>query len=241
MHTRKVQKVSKETYEEIRGFVVKHPDVETAFVAKHYGLCETLINYARRMTWAEFLAFKEERRQQYHQRKRRQAEALAEIEAALEAEQEVQTAPVAPAAPEAEQTQMVMAEAPGMDAVANPDPRDTGPELAEDYTLNDYQQDAARTISAKDKTDMMAHALYGLASEVGELHGIFQKTYQGHQLDPEHIKREMGDILWMLAELATALDWTLGHVARTNIDKLRARYPDGFNAENSLHRRPGDV
>lgn len=217
MHTRKVQKVSKETYEEIRGFVVKHPDVETAFVAKHYGLCETLINYARRMTWTEFLAFKEERRQQYHQRKRRQAEDADRAEEKPEA------------------VQLLLSDAqPEMDDGPDDD-------SASRYTLNAYQHDAARTISATDLEDMVAHALFGMAAEVGELHSLHQKLYQGHPFDRQHAMRELGDILWMLAEYATAMKWDLGEVAEVNIEKLRQRYPDGFNAENSLHRRPGDV
>ncbi len=226
MHARKVWKITKEKYDEIRAFVLKHPDVETAFVAKHYGLCDTMIQYVRRMSWEEFLTFKEEKRKQYHLRKQRQAASLTE---AVEAFGDVS---------EADQTQMVM---PEDLAIENPEKKEPEPVRADDYTLNEYQQDAARTISVRDAREMMTHALYGLASEVGELHGIYQKMYQGHEWNPEHVKRELGDILWMLAEAATAMDWTLGDVARTNIDKLRARYPDGFRAENSLHRRPDDL
>ena len=53
--------------------------------------------------------------------------------------------------------------------------------------------------------------------------------------------KECGDILWMLAELLTAKGYTLDDVARMNIDKLRARYPDGFDTEHSLHRKVNDV
>lgn len=108
--------------------------------------------------------------------------------------------------------------------------------------LNQYQALAARTIN-KTLTDgeKAAHALHGMVSEVGELHGIYQKFYQGHAFDPDHMKKELGDILWMIAEYCTAMGWDLGEVAQLNIDKLRARYPEGFDAEHSLHRKKGDL
>ena len=53
--------------------------------------------------------------------------------------------------------------------------------------------------------------------------------------------KECGDILWMLAELMTTCGYSLDEVAQTNIDKLRARYPDGFDTEHSLHRKVNDV
>ncbi len=65
--------------------------------------------------------------------------------------------------------------------------------------------------------------------------------YQGHAVSDEHLKKEIGDCLWMLAELCTAFGFTLEDVMQLNIDKLRARYPDGFSEEKSLHRAEGDV
>lgn len=117
-------------------------------------------------------------------------------------------------------------------------------------TANEYQVLAARTIS-KSLTSWGAtqHALFGMASEVGELHGIFQKKLQhGYILgldsvdpDAEHVKKEVGDILWFVAEFCTANDWDLEDIMQMNIDKLKARYPDGFSVEKSLHRKEGDI
>ena len=107
------------------------------------------------------------------------------------------------------------------------------------YTIDAYQRDAARTIGAG--YHIIQHSLYGMASEVGELLGMYQKSLQGHTFDADHAKRELGDILWMLAEYATGMGWSLGDVAMTNIDKLIERYPDGFSPERSKHRREGDV
>lgn len=108
---------------------------------------------------------------------------------------------------------------------------------------NEYQKLAMRTCSIpyEQKRDMLMHAVLGLASEAGEVAGIFQKKYQGHKVDPEHLEKELGDCLWMIAEACTALDWSMEDVMRLNIEKLRARYPDGFDTSHSLHRKPGDI
>lgn len=109
-------------------------------------------------------------------------------------------------------------------------------------TMNNYQILAARTINPELYPEQqLHHALHGMAGEVGEIHSLFQKTYQGHEIDPEHLKKELGDLLWMLAEACTAMNWSLDDVAQANIAKLRTRYPDGFSAEKSLHRKEGDV
>lgn len=109
-------------------------------------------------------------------------------------------------------------------------------------TMNEYQAAAARTIN-KSLNGMQteAHALHGLAAEVGEIHGIYQKFYQGHGIDEDHLKKEFGDCLWMIAEFCTAQGWKLDDIAALNIAKLLERYPEGFNAESSLHRKEGDI
>ena len=103
--------------------------------------------------------------------------------------------------------------------------------------MHSYQLAAARTIN-KDLApkSVEAHALHLMAAEVGEIHGIYQKIYQGHVIDPEELKKELGDLLWGIAELCTALDWELDKIAAMNIEKLRKRYPNGFEAARSVHR-----
>lgn len=109
-------------------------------------------------------------------------------------------------------------------------------------TLNEYQELAARTINPElTASQQVRHALFGIASETGELLGLWQKAMQGHDINDEHMLKECGDILWMLAELLTATGYTLDDVAHMNIDKLRARYPDGFDTEHSLHRGADDI
>lgn len=112
----------------------------------------------------------------------------------------------------------------------------------EPLEFSDYQRLAARTINLDlTREQMIHHALFGMCSEVGELHALFQKQYQGHNIDEEHMKKELSDILWFMAEFCSANCWSLNEIAQMNIDKLRARYPDGFDADHSLHRAEGDV
>ena len=108
--------------------------------------------------------------------------------------------------------------------------------------IDEYQRLAARTIAkGLSREDVERHALYGLAGEVGEVLSLFQKELQGHELDHEHLKHELGDVLWMASELATAEGWLLSGVALENVEKLMKRYPEGFESERSLHRAPGDI
>lgn len=107
---------------------------------------------------------------------------------------------------------------------------------------NEYQKLAARTINKKlYPEDLEFHALFGMVSEVGEIYGIFQKTYQGHGFDSNHVRKELGDLLWFIAEYCTVMDWNLGDVMQENIDKLKQRYPDGFGEGLSLNRDPEDI
>ena len=116
-------------------------------------------------------------------------------------------------------------------------------EGASGMTGNEYQKLAMRTCSfnGNEKRSMLNHAVFGLTSEAGEVAGILQKEYQGHYFDPDHIEKELGDCLWMIAEACSALGFDMDDVMRKNIDKLKKRYPEGFSVERSLHREDGDI
>ena len=82
----------------------------------------------------------------------------------------------------------------------------------------------------------------GLCGESGEAIDIVKKWLaQGHELDKEHLKKELGDIAWYLAEAATALDISLDEILQANIVKLQKRYLEGFDKEKSLIRLKGDL
>lgn len=109
-------------------------------------------------------------------------------------------------------------------------------------TGNEYQKLAARTINKSLAFDEQKfHALHGMVGEIGEIHSIYQKMHQGHTFEVDHVKREFGDLLWFIAEYCTAKGWLLDDIMRMNIDKLKERYPEGFDADKSLHRAEEDI
>lgn len=108
--------------------------------------------------------------------------------------------------------------------------------------MNEYQLAAQRTSNTYTSQSKIHNGLLGLFGEGGECADIFKKcVFQGHEFDREHMAKELGDVLWYVAEVASGLDMTLEEIARLNIAKLKARYPDGFDPDKSLHRAAGDV
>ncbi len=118
-------------------------------------------------------------------------------------------------------------------------------------TPNEYQKEALRTESPipwiwhrrKNGTFRLLQGLMGLNGEAGEAIDILKKyLFQGHTpLDREHLAKELGDVAWYLAVSADALGYTLEEILQMNVDKLRVRYPNGFEAERSIHRKEGDL
>ena len=104
--------------------------------------------------------------------------------------------------------------------------------------VNEYQKEAMTLLNpAIPQKDVLLNALMGLCGESGEAIDLVKKhLHQGHELDREKLKKELGDIAWYLAEAATALDADLDDILAGNIDKLRRRYPEGFDADKSIHR-----
>jgi NTP pyrophosphatase (non-canonical NTP hydrolase) len=84
---------------------------------------------------------------------------------------------------------------------------------------------------------VLINGVMGLCGEAGEAIDIVKKHLaQGHELDREALIKELGDIAWYLAETAYALEVPLEEVLQRNIDKLKSRYPEGFDPEKSIHR-----
>ena len=102
----------------------------------------------------------------------------------------------------------------------------------------DIQQDA-------DVPRLLTAAL-GLTAESGEFTEVVKKIIlQGKPYNEEnifHMKRELGDICWYIAQACMALDTTFDELIEMNVDKLKARYPGGeFDVHKSENRKEGDL
>ena len=109
-------------------------------------------------------------------------------------------------------------------------------------TINEYQKLAMTTLNpALSEKEVLLNGVMGLCGESGEAIDLVKKyLMQGHDLDKAHLAKELGDVAWYLAETATAIGYDLETILQANIDKLKARYPDGFDAARSMHRNSGD-
>ena len=107
-------------------------------------------------------------------------------------------------------------------------------------TADDYQRAALRTAQADrlSPDELLTNGVMGLCGESGEVIDLVKKTmFQGHDLDKEKIKLELGDCAWYLAVLAHALGFKLSDVLEANVKKLRERYPYGFDKARSINRK----
>lgn len=86
------------------------------------------------------------------------------------------------------------------------------------------------------------NACIGLSGEVGELNDMVKKwIFHKKPLDEVHLKKELGDVMWYVAMMCESMGWKLNDVMQMNIDKLSARYPDGFDINRANNRQQGDV
>ena len=100
-------------------------------------------------------------------------------------------------------------------------------------------------VTGTNTTQLLTAAL-GLTAESGEFTEVVKKIFlQGKPYTEEnvfHMKRELGDICWYLAQACMALDISIDEVMGMNFDKLCARYPEGtFSIERSENRVEGDL
>ena len=92
----------------------------------------------------------------------------------------------------------------------------------------------------------LATAALGLTAESGEFAEVVKKIFfQGKPYNEEnifHMKRELGDICWYLAQACMALDTSFDEIIEMNVEKLQARYPGGeFDVHYSENRVEGDL
>ena len=128
----------------------------------------------------------------------------------------------------------------------------------EKYTefVNAVTSDESKDYSAFDKrtyeltkdipVERLLTAALGICAEGGEFTEVVKKiVFQGKPVNDEnifHMKRELGDICWYLAQACMALNTTFDEVIEMNVEKLKARYPGGeFDVHFSENRKEGDL
>ena len=101
--------------------------------------------------------------------------------------------------------------------------------------------DAINNHGAKDIGDVV-NACLGLAGETGETVDIIKKwIFHDSDMDYDHLKKEIGDVMWYVALLCESFGFDLDDILKTNVEKLKMRYPEGFDTERSNNRLDGDV
>jgi len=111
--------------------------------------------------------------------------------------------------------------------------------MSEKISFNEYQKHAYNLISEEGKKDMITNGVLGLAGESGECCDLVKKyKYQGHELNKERLKDELGDVLWYIAETASGLGISLEEIALYNLDKLHKRFNgEKFDSNLSINRK----
>jgi len=110
-----------------------------------------------------------------------------------------------------------------------------------DNEMNLYQIATGRTDNHTSGQEALANFGLGIGGEAGEVQDIIKKhLFHGHPLDKDKIRGELGDVLWYIARIAEWSGITLDEVAQGNIDKLKRRYPEGFDKEKSINREENE-
>ena len=110
--------------------------------------------------------------------------------------------------------------------------------------MHEYDMKFSSEHSDNDCVDIggIFNACLGLSGEVGEFNDMIKKwVFHEKNLDMEHAKKEAGDILWYVVMLCESFGWNMDEIMQMNVDKLKARYPEGFDVERANHRAEGDV
>ena len=125
-------------------------------------------------------------------------------------------------------------------------------EFVDAVTSNESKGSEAFTVRLRElyaeglPVERLLTAAVGMSAESGEFTEVVKKIiFQGKPVNDEnifHLKRELGDIMWYVAQACMALDTDFNEIIEMNVDKLKARYPGGeFDVHHSENRKKGDL
>ena len=104
--------------------------------------------------------------------------------------------------------------------------------------IAEYTKEVRRTCSIQNEKELLTLTALGIAGEAGEVVDIVKKVlYHAHELEISSLSKEVGDLLWYITLLCDTVGLTLDDVMQMNVEKLRKRYPDGFDPQRSQKRQ----
>lgn len=108
----------------------------------------------------------------------------------------------------------------------------------------DYQAQAERTMIDQPDFEispeqvMLSWNALGLAGEAGEVADLIKKgVFHQQGIDELKLKKELGDVLWYIAAICKQLNISLDEIMQLNIDKLKARFPDGYSPDRTTFKK----
>ena len=125
-------------------------------------------------------------------------------------------------------------------------------EFVDAVTSNESKSSESFSVRLRDlyseglPVERLLTAAVGMSAESGEFIEVVKKMiFQGKPVNEEnlfHLKRELGDVMWYVAQACMALDTSFDEIVEMNVDKLKARYPGGeFDVHKSENRKEGDL
>lgn len=109
-------------------------------------------------------------------------------------------------------------------------------------TFSEFQLEATRTDAPSEQLNNNIdlhglHMVMGMETEVGEIMDIYKKNLAYNKpIDEVNEKEEIGDLMWYIANHCTNKGWDMGEILQTNINKLKARFPEKFSTDKANNR-----
>ena len=104
--------------------------------------------------------------------------------------------------------------------------------------IREFQRVSTRTLNKElSKEKQVSNMIFGANGELGEVTDILKKhLYQGHRINKQHLAEEIGDTLFYIVNLCTVYGLDVEDILQVNVDKLKKRFPNGFEADRSINR-----
>ena len=104
--------------------------------------------------------------------------------------------------------------------------------------IREFQRVSTRTLNKElSKEKQVSNMIFGANGELGEVTDILKKhLYQGHRINKQHLAEEIGDTLFYIVNLCTLYNLDVEDILQANVDKLKKRFPNGFESNRSINR-----